>query len=174
MQRVLSDVQLAIPVRTVGDADELTELLRQELALPLDTIAGPPIRATLVHAGSAGTYLLIVLTHHTMDGWSLGVFARECAAIVEAGDDGTQLPPVPMQYHDFAAWQLQQFRDGHFFREERFWHEQWKCSVTHGSPSRTCRSAGDRMYRRRRSALLMSVCFSRGKRARRCADSCRS
>lgn len=125
VQRVLSDVQLTVPVRTVAGTDELTELLRQELATPLDTTSGPPIRATLVDAGSAGTYLVLVLTHHTVDGWSLGVLAREFAAIIEAGADGTALPRVPMQYHDFAAWQLQQFRDGRFVREERFWHEQW-------------------------------------------------
>lgn len=125
VQRVLSDVQLTVPVRTVAGTDELTELVRQELATPLDTTSGPPIRATLVDTGSAGTYLVLVLTHHTVDGWSLGVLAREFAAIIEAGADGTALPRVPMQYHDFAAWQLQQFRDGRFVREERFWHEQW-------------------------------------------------
>jgi len=126
VQRVLANVDLRVNQETVASQAELADFVRRELATPLDTATGPPIRATLVSAGPAGVWLLIVFTHQTMDGWSMGVFAREFISVVGNGTGvPAQLPAVPIQYHDFAAWQLQQFRDGCFAEDERYWLAQW-------------------------------------------------
>lgn len=165
VQRVPSDVYLTVHETTLADEDEVTALLRKELATPLDTTSGLPIRATLASAGPAGRWLLLVLTHQTMDGWSVGVFAREFVAVVEnAASDTSSLPAVPIQYHDFAAWQLHQFRQGHFSREECFWHEQWSRL---GDASIAFR---DLPFRRRSPAAMVTMAFSSYERLRFTAE----
>ena len=42
------------------------------------------------------------------DGWSMGVLGSELAAVynaLKAGRPPPELPPLPVQYADFAAWQ---------------------------------------------------------------------
>ncbi|PLZ98347.1 non-ribosomal peptide synthetase [Fischerella thermalis CCMEE 5268] len=55
-------------------------------------------------------YKLLITFHHTIaDGWSVGVFIRELAALYEAFVNGvpSPLPELPIQYVDFAYWQRQ-------------------------------------------------------------------
>ncbi|HEY3570219.1 MAG TPA: amino acid adenylation domain-containing protein, partial [Thermoanaerobaculia bacterium] len=52
--------------------------------------------------------LLIVVLHHVVaDGWSLAVLFDELAALCQAGAAGlpADLPGLPVQYADYAAWQ---------------------------------------------------------------------
>jgi len=89
LQVVLDEQEVAL--RVVDDAD-----LEEEAARPFDLEKEPPIRALL-----AGNVLLLTLHHIASDGWSLGVLVREL-------DDlycGRVLPPLPLQYGDFAVWQ---------------------------------------------------------------------
>ena len=52
---------------------------------------------------------LFTLHHIAADGWSMGVFVRELAALYEAFSQGrpSPLPELPVQYADFAVWQRQ-------------------------------------------------------------------
>ena len=51
--------------------------------------------------------LLITMHHIISDGWSLGVFVSELAALYEAYSKGEPSPlgELPIQYADFAVWQ---------------------------------------------------------------------
>jgi len=123
VQRLRADARIAVAERCVPDDDHLAELIREELATPLETTTGPALRASLVSVGSEATLVVVVLTHHTMDGWSMGVLMREFATLL--ADPQAELAPVALQYHQFAAWQLYRFREGGFAADERYWHEQW-------------------------------------------------
>ncbi len=69
----------------------------------------PSASGTPASAGRAhDEYLLLLTPHHiACDGWSLGVFYRELAALYEAQSTGRQspLPELPIDYADFADWQ---------------------------------------------------------------------
>jgi amino acid adenylation domain-containing protein len=55
-------------------------------------------------------YKLLITFHHIIaDGWSVGVFIRELAALYEAfvNEEPSPLPELPIQYVDFAYWQRQ-------------------------------------------------------------------
>jgi amino acid adenylation domain-containing protein len=53
---------------------------------------------------SAGDYRLEVVMHHiAADGWSVSVLIREMVAMYQ----GAALPPLPVQYADYALWQRQ-------------------------------------------------------------------
>jgi acyl-CoA synthetase (AMP-forming)/AMP-acid ligase II len=82
-------------------------LIQAELTHSFDLARGPLIRARLVRLAEAEHLLLIAMHQMIVDGGSLGVIAEELAAHYEAFANGnaSPLPPPPLQYADFAAWQ---------------------------------------------------------------------
>jgi amino acid adenylation domain-containing protein len=90
-------------------AKQAAELRAAEAAAPFDLAAGPLVRARLVRLAPDRHELLITVHHLVSDGWSVGVLARELAALYTAFRAGQAdpLPPLPMQYADYAAWQRQ-------------------------------------------------------------------
>jgi amino acid adenylation domain-containing protein len=91
--------------------EELARLVRSEERRRFDLARGPLLRPLLVRAG-AGDHAFLAAMHHVVsDAWSLGVFVRELGALYRARVQGEvgwrrdRLPPLPIQYADFAAWQ---------------------------------------------------------------------
>ncbi len=85
----------------------LAELRTRATAAPFDLGAGPLARARLVTL-APGRHAFLVTVHHIIsDGWSMDVLARELSALYTAFAAGQQdpLPPLPVQYADYAAWQ---------------------------------------------------------------------
>ena len=82
-----------------------------EGARPFDLSRAPLIRYLLICLDTAETrsdHVLAVTMHHIVsDGWSIGVFLRELAALYGAFTEGrpSPLPDLPIQYPDFAIWQ---------------------------------------------------------------------
>jgi amino acid adenylation domain-containing protein len=74
---------------------------------PFDLGAGGPIRGALVRRRPVERLLLLSLHHVAADGWSMEVLERELGALYAALAAGREpaLPPLPIQYGDFAAWQ---------------------------------------------------------------------
>ncbi len=81
--------------------------LAEEIARPFDVARLPLVRWTLLRL-APDEHLLAAVEHHFVhDGWSFGVFLRELKALYEAflRDEPSPLPPLPVQYADYAAWQ---------------------------------------------------------------------
>jgi amino acid adenylation domain-containing protein len=80
---------------------EAARLASEEAARPFDLERGPLLRATLVKLDAGEHVALLTLHHIVSDGWSCGVLVRELAALYGK----SPLPPLPIQYADFAEWQ---------------------------------------------------------------------
>jgi amino acid adenylation domain-containing protein len=97
-----------IDLSALPDARTAAEPLERELAdQPFDLARGPLLRCWLLRLG-AEEHRLVVSTHHiASDGWSLEVLAREISELYQAFAQGlpSPLPPLPVQYADFAVWQ---------------------------------------------------------------------
>jgi hypothetical protein len=95
--------------RTDADARdaELSRLAAAHVEAPFDLERGPLLRVTLVRLEDAVHVLLVTMHHIVADGWSMGIFVKELAAIYDAFAAGrpSPLPPLPLQYADFALWQ---------------------------------------------------------------------
>lgn len=74
---------------------------------PFDLATDWPIRGRLLHLAENHHLLLLTLHHIASDGWSIGVLQRELAALYGAFGQPSPLPPLPIQYADFALWQRQ-------------------------------------------------------------------
>ncbi|MGC5568997.1 condensation domain-containing protein, partial [Streptomyces sp. FR-108] len=71
--------------------------------------AGPLVRATLVRLAADEHVLALVMHHVVSDEWSGRILRRELTALYEAFRAGgpDPLPPLAVQYADFAVWQRQ-------------------------------------------------------------------
>ncbi|MFD2169309.1 amino acid adenylation domain-containing protein [Tumebacillus lipolyticus] len=80
---------------------ELKRLVQEEAERPFDLQKGPLMRALLVKRSAVEHVLMLSFHHIVFDGWSAGVFIRELTALYAGGE----LPSLPVQYADYAAWQ---------------------------------------------------------------------
>ncbi|MFE9681097.1 amino acid adenylation domain-containing protein [Streptomyces sp. NPDC006285] len=87
--------------------DAARRTLEEHFDAPFDLATGPLLRTALVRFDEE-TWLFGVAMHHIVsDGWSIGLFHAELAAFyrAETGGPAADLPQLPIQYGDFAAWQ---------------------------------------------------------------------
>ena len=106
-------------------AAELRRLAADEAEARFDLERGPLIRGRLVRLAEDEHVLLITMHHIVSDGWSMGVFTREMGALYSAFRQGRPdpLPPLPVQYADYAAWQ-RRWVEGEVLREQaEYWTE---------------------------------------------------
>ncbi|MEG8178109.1 amino acid adenylation domain-containing protein [Nocardia terpenica] len=83
------------------------ESARAEGRRPFDLSVGPLLRSCLLRLADDDHVLLLTMHHIVSDGWSIGVLLRELNTLYQAFAAGepSPLPPLPVQYADFAVWQ---------------------------------------------------------------------
>jgi amino acid adenylation domain-containing protein len=113
VQRILPSLDLPLPtidLRSGPPAEReqrAKALVVAEAQQPFDLASGPLIRAMLFQLDQQA-YVLTVIKHHIIsDGWSMNVLFRELGRLYEAFANGqpVPLPPLNVQYPDFAIWQ---------------------------------------------------------------------
>ncbi|MEU8827139.1 non-ribosomal peptide synthase/polyketide synthase [Streptomyces sp. NPDC048636] len=132
--QVVSPVaELPLAVADLVDAAdggaELDRLLLREYARPFDLRTGPLLRALLIRVADTEHVLLLTAHHIVTDGWSMGVLTDElCALYGAAATPGAPdpLPPVPVQYPDFAVWQRERLSGAALERQLGYWTERLK------------------------------------------------
>ncbi|HEX8692393.1 MAG TPA: amino acid adenylation domain-containing protein, partial [Longimicrobium sp.] len=136
--------------RAGADA-ELERLSAEEADAPFDLERGPLVRGRLVRLAKDDHVLLLTMHHIVADAWSMGVLVDELAALYgayrEGGDD--PLPPLPVQYADYAAWQ-RRWVDGEVLRRQAdYWTrtlagapELLELPADHPRPARQDHSGG--------------------------------
>ena len=80
------------------------EALRQartEAARPFNLIHGPVLRTLLLRTAPEEWVIFVNMHHIVSDGWSVGVFVRELAALYEK----QALAELPVRYSDYVVWQ---------------------------------------------------------------------
>src|SRR2546421_553101 len=85
---------------------------------------GPLLRARLLKFSENDHELIITLHHIVCDGWSIGVLLRELTYLYLHGIDGASLPPLPIQYSDFAIWQRRWLEGETIDRQLDYWKRQ--------------------------------------------------
>ena len=97
-----------------------------EVAQPFDLVNGPLIRGQLLCLAEDEHVLLVTQHHIISDGWSLGVLVREISMLYTAfsQDRADPLPPLALQYGDYAAWRHAWLRGAVPQAQCAFWKEQ--------------------------------------------------
>ncbi|MBX8474274.1 amino acid adenylation domain-containing protein [Pseudomonas cichorii] len=115
-----------IDLSAQADAElQMQTLAHQEALAPFDLERGPLVRGTLIRLGETEHVLLVTLHHIISDGWSIGVLTREVAALYDALRQGhaDPLPPLALQYADYAAWQRRWLTGEVLEKQSRYWKE---------------------------------------------------
>ncbi|HKV08967.1 MAG TPA: condensation domain-containing protein, partial [Thermoanaerobaculia bacterium] len=123
------------PALLLADFRGLPEELREAEArragqaaihAPFDLVRGPLLRLFALRIADGEVLLYMAMHHIVSDGWSLGLWVQELAAIYGAFAAGrpSPLPPLPLQYGDFAQWQRQSLAGERLERLLAWWRER--------------------------------------------------
>ena len=91
----------------VDAPSELQRLMSAEARAPFDLEVGPLIRGRLIRLAPDEHVLLVTMHHVVSDAWSMGVLSHELNVLYASfhRGEGDTLPPLTVQYADYAAWQ---------------------------------------------------------------------
>ena len=132
VQVIAQSVSLSVPVIDLSSLSqerqerEVSRLTLEEGRKVFDLRSAPLIRLTLLRLQAEQHVALLTMHHIVSDGWSIGVFTRELAALYQASiqDTAPELNELPIQYADFAAWQRQWFQSGVLEQQIQYWKKQ--------------------------------------------------
>ncbi|CAG0937719.1 enterobactin synthetase component F [Thermoflexales bacterium] len=105
---------------------EARRIVRAELTQPFDIVHGPLLRTSLLQLDTTDHVLILITQHLVSDAWSLGNLIQELGVLYEAfsKDRPSPLPPLPLQYADFARWQREKMQEEVLEREIAYWVKQ--------------------------------------------------
>ncbi|HEY0603977.1 MAG TPA: condensation domain-containing protein, partial [Herpetosiphonaceae bacterium] len=116
-----------------GEA-QIKQFVEHEAQRPFDLAHGPLIRAYLLRLSPEQHTLCLSVHHIVWDGWSLGIFYRELAALYEIYSTAAAyeiparlaaaLPPLRTQYADFASWQRDYLQGAVLDQQLSYWKQQ--------------------------------------------------
>ncbi|WP_338927442.1 amino acid adenylation domain-containing protein (plasmid) [Mycetohabitans endofungorum] len=112
---------------SVPDREAQLAQLRAEAAqAPFDLARGPLMRSCGIQLADDEHVILLVQHHIVSDGWSIEVLVRELNALYRAACDGQTdpLPPLAIQYPDYAAWQRQWLSGERLKAQSEYWRTQ--------------------------------------------------
>ncbi|WP_194270035.1 non-ribosomal peptide synthetase [Candidatus Methylospira mobilis] len=105
---------------------EVLRRAREDGAYRFDLQNGPLLRVNLLDLGKQEYVLLFTLHHIVFDGWSAAVLFEEFATLYLSFAENRlpALPPVPIQYADYAYWQRQQLQGERLEKLVAYWRRQ--------------------------------------------------
>ncbi|WP_345025626.1 condensation domain-containing protein, partial [Actinomadura keratinilytica] len=113
-QRILTVAEAGSPLEVIQVADdEFDQVLAVQVTQGFDIEREVPWRVRLLDRGD-GRYVLVIVAHHiAVDGWTMGLLARDLRAAYTARRQGSapEWPDHPIQYADYAMWQREVLGD---------------------------------------------------------------
>ena len=111
---------------------QVHERIQQEQTRGFDLAHGPLWRFVLFHLTADSTMLAIVMHHLITDEWSTSVLVREVSALYRGfvTDQPADLPPLPIQYADYAIWQREQLATPRQQQQLAAWCQQLRDAPT--------------------------------------------
>lgn len=98
----------------------IAEVFTRETAIPIDLGRHAPLRVRVVRFAADDHVMLAVFHHIACDAMTYGIVTRELSELYAAQCEGRahRLPPVTVQYADFAAWDRGRRFDLSYWREQ--------------------------------------------------------
>jgi amino acid adenylation domain-containing protein len=138
VQRIAPVAPASLPPLPVIDLQALPHEAREaearrhfaaEATRPFDLARGPLLRVRLLRLGPTEHVAIILLHHIISDGWSMEVLVRETSVLYASFRQGlplqpAPLPPLPVQYADYALWQRRWLQGEALERQLAYWKEK--------------------------------------------------
>ena len=119
---VITDIDLC-GLADLEREQKATEEAQRIIAQPFDLIQGPLLRIALIEMTERENILVIVMHHIISDGASIQIFLDELAVLYQAHAhrNGVSLNHLPIQYSDYALWQIEWLEAGEKNRQLAYW-----------------------------------------------------
>src|SRR6266487_865713 len=129
VQLIAPEPDLQLPVVDLGRVagqrreEEAGRAAQEESRRPFDLARGPLLRASLLRLDDREHVLLTGMHHIVTDSASAAILGIELWLRYSALLDGARdpFPPLPIQYADYAAWQLERLRGPAIERDLAHW-----------------------------------------------------
>ena len=120
-------VVFSVEQLAAGEREPTALAMIHDLArAPFDLATGPLVHTALIRLSPESHVLAVVIHHIVADGWSFRILFEELSADYEAisrgGSPVTAEPPI--QYVDFAIWQVEHAAEGGYTAADRFWRAE--------------------------------------------------
>ncbi|MCR4542205.1 amino acid adenylation domain-containing protein, partial [Pseudomonas sp. 18.1.10] len=127
VQRILPVAAMALDYARLENASagQVQARVEAEIAKPFDLRQGPLLRVTLLQLSEQEHVLVLVQHHIVSDGWSMQVMVDELVQLYAAFTQGQPpaLPPMGLQYVDYAVWQRNWMEAGERQRQMTYWRD---------------------------------------------------
>ncbi|MFD2672224.1 condensation domain-containing protein, partial [Marinicrinis sediminis] len=120
VQRVVEDVHLIVTEQQIDEEADLAAAM-DAFVQPFDLSHAPLLRVRLIERHEQDHFLLADMPHIISDGTSIAVLVEELSLLYR----GEPLPPLRIQYKDYAVWQEQQRASGQDAEQEAYWLKQF-------------------------------------------------
>ncbi|KPN13027.1 non-ribosomal peptide synthetase [Bacillus australimaris] len=132
---------MTLPEFEVVDVSDLTsqeekeqqaaEWAKREAGTPFHLEHDALFRVKLIRLSETDHLLLMSIHHIVSDGWSIGIAARELSEWYTAMIEGREpdLPPLPIQYADYALWQKEYLTGETLDKQLSYWKKQFAVPV---------------------------------------------
>jgi amino acid adenylation domain-containing protein len=132
VQVVAPRLEIELPIVDLQDvpaAEREAAALRASIeaaSVRFDLERGPLVQTVLARLGREDHVLMICMQHAVTDRWSFDVFEREVGEAYMALREGREpdLPALPIQFADFAAWQREELSGERLERHLAWWRER--------------------------------------------------
>jgi len=126
MQVIHAAAPFELPLDSLPHGQTVEQYVQSQARLPFDLERGPLLRASLLRLAEDDHVLVLTVHHVVSDGWSTPIMVEELVRFYEAFSTGSEanLPPLPIQYADYAVWQRQWMEAGEQARQLAYWQAQ--------------------------------------------------
>ncbi|NLX97237.1 MAG: amino acid adenylation domain-containing protein, partial [Rhodopirellula sp.] len=126
VQRIDAHLRIELPVIEASGEAEAHGIANELAGQPFALDTGPLLRARLIRLSDREHIFVLTVHHIVSDGWSMGVFLRELAAVYGAFSEGRRSPlaELPFDYADFANWQREYLKGGILESQLAYWTEK--------------------------------------------------
>ena len=110
---------------------KVSDLADMEAKTTFDLEKGPLFRAKLIHV-EENTHVLLFSIHHIIsDGWTMDILFKEMTALYESYliHGKNVIPPLRVQYKDFAAWESAQLSGERLKFHQEYWSNSFKGNI---------------------------------------------
>ncbi|MCZ8520301.1 MULTISPECIES: non-ribosomal peptide synthase/polyketide synthase [Paenibacillus] len=123
VQQVLAEVPFTLNYEELGEEEAQSAVRGFVQAFDLGT--APLLRAGLIRLSAERHLLLFDMHHIVSDGVSMNLLVEEFIRLYQ----GEELPPLRIQYKDYAVWQQEQLGSGRLQSQQAYWLEAFRGSL---------------------------------------------
>ncbi|MEE4564544.1 amino acid adenylation domain-containing protein [Paenibacillus polymyxa] len=126
VQSVHDEVEFELKIHSLTSKEDIEEqqieTVLSEFVQPFDLSRAPLLRGELIPLTENQNMLLVDLHHIISDGVSMSIIMDEFVKSY----DGQALPPLSVQYKDYASWHNEQVNHGFIKDQESYWLDIFK------------------------------------------------